>query len=175
MTKRKPATRRGQAMLEFTFVGIPIMFILISVFEISRGMWIYHTLANSVKAGVRYAIVHGRDCDENDNFCPTTVAQVAQVIQDAGVGLDVSTTSVTFSLGSGTTKTVVATCNLGVGGVGGCVGNNTRFPTAARREPITIDIVTPFRSAIGMFWPGAQTVRFGAFNLPASSSDNVQF
>ena len=27
----------GQALVEFTFVGIPIMFVLISVFEVSRG------------------------------------------------------------------------------------------------------------------------------------------
>lgn len=175
MTKRSASSlrRRGQTMLEFTFVGIPIMFLLISIFEISRGMWIYHTLAHSARAGVRYAIVHGQDCNENGNSCPATVAQVAQVIQNAGVGLDLSTTLVTYSLGSGAAKTVVAACHLD----GTCTtgSSSTLFPIAGRREPISIDIVTPFRSAIAMFWPGASPTSFGGFYLPAGSSDNVQF
>jgi TadE-like protein len=175
MTKPNPSRRQGQTMLEFTLVGIPVMFALISIFEISRGMWMYHTAANSVKAGVRYAIVHGRDCDQNNNNCPTTVSQVARVIQDAGVGLDIAATSVTFSLGSGALKTTVKTCNLGVGGTGGCVGDSTRFPTAGRGEPISIDMVTPFKSAIAMFWPGSRPTQFPGFNFPAGSSDNVQF
>ena len=177
MTRRNASTskRRGQSLLEFTLVGIPIMFVLISIFEISRGMWMYNTMAYAVKQGVRYASVHGRDCGQNGNSCTVTVAQVAQVIQDAGVGLDIAATSVSFSLGSGTNKAAVATCNLGVSGAGGCVGNGTIFPAAGRREPITIDIVTPFRSAIALFWPGAKTINFGAFTLPASSSDNVQY
>src|SRR5579871_5563504 len=54
--------RSGQSLIEFTLVGIPLIFVLISVFEISRGMWIYHTLAYSVKNGVRYASVHGINC-----------------------------------------------------------------------------------------------------------------
>jgi len=177
MTKRNASTsrRRGQTMLEFTLVGIPIMFTLISIFEISRGMWVYHTAANAVKAGVRYAVVHGRDCDQNGNTCPTTVSQVARVIQDAGVGLSVSDTSVTFSLGTGALKTTVKTCNLGVSGAGGCVGDATRFPTAGRGEPISIDLLTPFRSALAMFWPGSRPTQFSGFNFPAGSSDNIQF
>ena len=59
---KKRRSRAGQAMVEFTFVGIPLMFTLISIFEVSRGMWIYHTLAYSVKNGVRFASVHGINC-----------------------------------------------------------------------------------------------------------------
>ena len=64
--------RLGQSLVEFTFVGIPIIFILISVFEVSRGMWIYQTLAHSVKNGTRYASVHGINCVStsfNSNNC----------------------------------------------------------------------------------------------------------
>src|SRR5690242_13216787 len=49
----------GQSLVEFTFVGIPMIFVLIGTFEISRGMWMYHTLAHAVRDGVRYASVHG--------------------------------------------------------------------------------------------------------------------
>ena len=58
----RESKRRGQALVEFTFVGIPMIFILISVFEMSRGMWIYHTLTYAVKEGTRVAMVHGQDC-----------------------------------------------------------------------------------------------------------------
>ena len=37
---------RGTTLLEFTLVGIPLIFLLISTVEISRGMWQYHTLAH---------------------------------------------------------------------------------------------------------------------------------
>ena len=63
MNKRQ----RGQSLIEFTFVGIPVIFTLICIFEISRGMWIYGTLNHAVKEGVRYAIVHGINCSKNTN------------------------------------------------------------------------------------------------------------
>ena len=40
-----------------TLVGIPIIFTLICVFEISRGMWIYHTLAYAVNDAAARRIV----------------------------------------------------------------------------------------------------------------------
>jgi len=40
---------------------------------------------------------------------------------------------------------------------------------------IRIDIVTPFNSALAMFWPGSRPVSFSRMNLGASSSDVVQF
>src|SRR5438874_6963926 len=90
---------RGSAMLEMTLVGIPIIFILISIFEMSRGMWIYHTLAYAVKEGTRFAMVHGQNCwpltPSVTNSCKTMVADVAAVIKSAGIGLDPATTTLT--------------------------------------------------------------------------------
>jgi len=167
-------------MLEFTFVGIPMMFVLISIFEISRGMWVYHTLANSVKAGVRYAIVHGQDCGTNGNACQVQIKDIARKIQDAGVGLDTGDmkTLLTFNAGgTGNPPTFSATpvtCYLGAD----CLGNPTPWPpsTANQRGTlIAIDIVTPFRSALALFWPGARPANFSGFFFPASSSDTIQF
>jgi len=75
-------------MIEFTLVGIPMIFLLISIFEISRAMWNYHTLAFAIREGTRYAAVHGSGCsaDPRATPCQATVAQVAQRIQDAGIG-----------------------------------------------------------------------------------------
>src|ERR1700691_3435129 len=100
--------RRGATMVEMTLVGIPTIFILISIFEISRGIWMYETLANAAKAGVRYATVHGADCVTSGssgtfnefggiyNACTVTAGGVANVIKQNGVGLDLTGTTVKF-------------------------------------------------------------------------------
>ena len=43
--------QRGATTIEMTLVGIPIIFLLISTFEISRGMWMYNTAATAVREG----------------------------------------------------------------------------------------------------------------------------
>ena len=73
-------------MIEFVLVGIPIIFILISVFELARGMWLYHTAAYALREGARYAIVRGNNCNLYPNNCAVTVAQVASRIRDSAVG-----------------------------------------------------------------------------------------
>ena len=106
-TGRNQRKRLGQTLVEFTFVGIPIIFILISIFEVSRGMWIYHTLAYAAKVGARYASVHGINCIgntvntslQNPNNCAVNLGpasapsagaapSIAYMIRQAAVGLD---------------------------------------------------------------------------------------
>ena len=184
-TGRNRRKRLGQTLVEFTFVGIPIIFTLISIFEVSRGMWIYHTLAYSAKVGVRYASVHGINClsaTNNPNSCTVNMGPVAApsagalpsiayVIREAAVGLDPAKTTLTFIDASGTPFT----CTLANGS---CAGSS--WPTAdgtsnAVGQPIRIDITTPFNSAIAMLWPGAKVVRFASGTLGATSQDYVQF
>src|SRR5580692_423319 len=73
---------RGNATIEFTLVGIPLVFVLISTIEMARGMWIYHTLAYAVKEGTRYAVARGQN-----NPIPTTYQNVCNAIAQAGTGL----------------------------------------------------------------------------------------
>jgi len=156
------------------FVGIPTIFVLISVFEMARGMWIYHTLAYAIKEGTRFAAVHGQNCNHTvnpTNNCQVTVGQIATVIANAAVGLDpgqlqaVTMQSPTDSIGPATLKSLMTS-----------PGN---FPTgsgASGGNPITFTAQYPFQSAIAMFWPGAGSgMNFGTFNLPASSEETVQF
>jgi Flp pilus assembly protein TadG len=168
--------RFGSSTLEMTLVGIPLMFILISIFEIARGMWIYHSLAYAVKEGTRYAIVHGANCNPKvnpGNNCQVSVAQIAQVIQNAGAGLDPSVLQVEMQsinpaddTGSGVTLSSL-------------LNNNSVFPTDPgnfAQNPITFTAQYPFQSAISMFWPGKGSgMTFGTFNFPATSQENVQF
>ena len=112
-SRKNRRNRLGQSLVEFTFVGIPLIFVLISIFEVSRGMWMYHTLAYSVKVGVRFASVHGINCvktADNPNDCvvnmgpATTPGTIAYVIRQAAVGLDPTKTTITFNA-SGTIST----------------------------------------------------------------------
>jgi Flp pilus assembly protein TadG len=166
--KRKSA-RQGSSMLEFILVGIPIIFVLISTFELARGMWNYHTLAYAVKEGTRYASVHGVNCATSPNTCTVTIAQIAQKILDAGIGLPSTQLRLTFTYSGGTT-----TCTAN-----NCLTNNTVWPPAPGNvvgSDIQIAANLPFQSAISMFWPGAGGgTNFGTFNFPASSRDTVQF
>jgi Flp pilus assembly protein TadG len=166
--------RRGATTIEMTLIGIPIMFILISTFEISRGMWMYHTTAYAVKQGVRYAIVHGRDCDPNQpmqNNCLVTVAQVENVIEKAGVGLDQGRTKLTFISGGGT--------DVNAATMTACKNNNSTWPVAnGIGTLIEIDLVTPFYSMAALFWPGAKgagAATFAATAFAASSKERIQF
>jgi len=175
----------GQSLVEFTLVGIPLIFVLISVFEISRGMWMYHTLAYSVKAGVRYASVHGVNCTNNGNNCTVNMGpvadtcagnpSVADVIKCAAIGLDPTKTTIsfyTFTLNNA--KIPQGSCTLAKNS---CTA--TPFPPLGANRPgadrIEIDISTPFTSALAMLWPGAKPVSFATGNLGATSADGVQF
>ncbi len=182
--------RWGASTIEMTLVGIPIIFTLISIFEMSRGMWMYHTMAYAVKAGVRFASVHGINCiyapPGVTNNCPEYIANIAQQIQNNAVGLDPNNTLLTFNasgditscyLGSSSSSSISTPLGSGPG----CLSlTTTLWPPATSTEnavgkPIRIDIRTRFRSALAMFWPGSAPVSFAEADLGASSTDFVQF
>ena len=161
--------QKGNALIEFTLVGIPLMFTLISIFEISRGMWIYHTLAYAVTEGTRYAAVHGENCSASPNSCSKAISDVAGVIQYVGVGLLPDQLNLTFTSKAGSVPCILKDC----------LSNATPWPPAnanLRGMDVTISANYPFSSAIAMFWPGAgQGVVFPTFNLPATSTERIQF
>ncbi len=181
--------QRGATTIEMTLVGIPIIFILISIFEISRGMWMYNTASTAIREGVRMASVHGINCINNPpgvpNNCPRTANQIITVIRDGrdpvanlpigagAAGLNPTQTTVTFI-----SKTLRFDCLLDGTTGGNC--NSTWPPTAPAGEnsiktPIEIQIRTPFYSALSMFWPGSKPVSVATVNLFASSSDTIEF
>lgn len=166
---RLPRNReRGDALIEFTLAGIPLIFLLLSTFEMARGMWIYHTLTFAVKEGTRFAIVHGKNCTTAPNSCGVTIGQVAQRVRSAGPGLISSEWNMTFScLGS------TVNCRMDQ-----CVSDATAWPSAPGNTPgmdVTISSTYPYRSLITMFWGGHKVNTFGTFNLPASSKEKIQF
>jgi len=173
---RRNRSRAGATTVEMTLVGIPIIFVMISVFEMSRGMWMYHTTSHAAKVGVRYAIVHGADCANTPPFFNTCSVSMKDIVNNAirpaAVGLDLNQTQVTFCTVSCATGTT-STCHLS-----GTDCPTDAWPPTGANAPgntLEIDIITPFQSALGMFWPGSKPVSFALVNFGAKSSDLIQY
>jgi len=164
--------RGGNAMIEFVFVGIPLIFVLISIFEIARGMWLYHTLAHAVKEGARFTIVHGQNCWTAPNSCRVTVRDIVQRIQQQGTGLLPQELDIVLEA-----QNSKVTCSPDLVS-SGCWTNTNFWPFYPGNQPgldITINGRYPFRSAIAMFWPGTKPMQFGVFTFSASSRESIQF
>jgi Flp pilus assembly protein TadG len=163
--------RKGNSTIEFTLVGLPLLFALVSIFEMSRGMWIYHTLAYAVKEGTRYAVVHGQNCGIEPNHCQVRVMDIAQHVKDAGIGLDPNQLTITLTSSSRSP----VTCSP----LTSCLSNGDIWPDYPDNQAglsIGISARIPFRSAIAMFWPGGgKGVNFGEVWFPAASQETVQF
>jgi len=163
---------RGWTSIEFTLVGIPMMFILVSTFEVVRGMWTYHILAYSVKEGTRYASVHGYTCTQAPNTCAVTVAQVVQKVIDSGAGLISDQLNLTLVSNTGSISCRPAST---------CISptlDNTVWPQAPGNtagSPVEIHANYPFQSALSMIRPGAGSANFGLVNFTASSREAVQY
>ncbi|MDP2996751.1 MAG: TadE/TadG family type IV pilus assembly protein, partial [Bryobacterales bacterium] len=166
--------RKGSAMIEFTLVGIPMIFVLVSIFEMSRAMWVYHTLAYAVKDAVRFAVVHGKSC-ETAGGQATTVQQIAERVQWAGVGLLPDVLNLSLTTASGTVNCFPLASCLAIAGPPATPGNTARWPPEPgnmRGDTLVATGTYPFRSALSMFWPGAGPgMTFGTFTLRANSRE----
>jgi Flp pilus assembly protein TadG len=170
MTGAKRLRRRGSSLLEFTLVGIPMIFTLIGLFEITRGMWVYQSMAYAVREATRYATVHGSGC-ASPNTCQVTIGQITSVLRAAGPGFDPSAVTVTFTPASGSATT---------GTISTLLTNTTTWPPAtanATGESIQISVKYPFKTILAMFWPGAGRPLNDSqtFTLSASSTEGIQF
>jgi Flp pilus assembly protein TadG len=160
----KARRERGVALVEMSLISLPILLTLFGTFQMARGMWLYHTSAYAVREAVRFAIVHGQDCQYDPpavtNSCSKAKADIASVVQQAGVGLDPSHTMLTFCTGACASNPGV-TCALNA-----CDSTEAWPPVGSNDvgDPIEIDIQTPFTWGLGF-----------STNLKAASSDRIQF
>ena len=58
---RPSKASRGSALVEFALVTFLLMMVMLSTIEFERMLLVYTTVADSARAGARYAIVHGAD------------------------------------------------------------------------------------------------------------------
>jgi len=166
----------GNATIEFTLVAIPLMCVLISTFEIARGMWIYHTLAYAVKEGARYTAVRGQNSPNQiplggSGTSPTL--PLCSYITQQGPGLLPNQLTLSFTSFSGT---------LGPYTANNCPPTTIWPPTGTDAldnlpgQKIAITATYPFQSSILMFWPGAPGgFAFPSVTFPAQASEVMQF
>jgi len=182
--RNQAVSRRASSLLEFTFVGIPLMFVLVSIFEITRGMWMFNTLAHSVKEGVRLAVVHGNNCVVAPNNCPITAAQICQQMRNQGPGLDPARViAVTFESSS---RTMIypnlSDCELNQN----CSGCTTAYfpsrdpgPTiddgGSQGSRVEIRAKYRFDSALAFYWTGSRGFTFGRIYLPATAKERIRY
>ena len=156
----------GSTVIEFVLAGIPMFFVLLSMFELSRGLWTYHSLGYAVREGVRYASFHGKGCT-SPNTCSVTIGQITSVILTAGPGLDADQVNVTFTPASGSTSSGTITSQL---------TSTTVWPPSGANAPgqtVKIAVKYPFQTFLGILWK--QSVGQQTFYLAASSSEPIQF
>ncbi len=169
MTGRRQRRQRGSTMLEFVLVGIPLIFVLISLFEIARGMWTYQNIAYAIREATRYASMHGSGC-ASPNTCLITVGQIADYVQAAGPGIDpASTMTLTPAVGTAIS-----------GSITDLHSNTATWPPTSANTPgntVKISIKYQFRTILAIFWTGdgAPLNDSQTFTLPASSTETIQF
>jgi len=172
---RRRRNRRGSSLIEFSLVGIPIVFLLISIVDVSIGMFDYVTLAYAVKQGARFAVVRGQDCTNNGNTCGTTVGAIANRVAYTATGLPASMINMTLTTQSG----AATTCNP----LTSCTSSSTPWPPStpsgspdnAAGKTITIYAQFTCRTMFNMFWPGYRDDEGGPYVLPAQSTQTILF
>jgi Flp pilus assembly protein TadG len=98
---------QGNALVEFTFIAVMLVVVMLGIVEMGRMMLVYTTVANAARAGARYAIVHGADrtgSGANGPSGPGSTTQVKTVVNDfASAGLlNVSNLNITVNYPNGT-------------------------------------------------------------------------
>ncbi|MEO8128348.1 MAG: TadE/TadG family type IV pilus assembly protein, partial [Bryobacteraceae bacterium] len=157
--------QRGSVVVETALVFLPLILTLFSTLELTRGMWMYHTLTHAIKSGARFAVIHGQGCSDPSANCQVTVGDIATVIKQSGIGLDASQLRLTFSA-TGTSYSCATLAS--------CTSDQTRWPPQDHNIaglPITIEGAYAFQSVASVLWPG----NVPSFNCLGKATEVIQF
>ena len=166
--------KRGNATLEFTLVGLPLIFVLLSVASMCFEMYTLHTMQEAVEQGARYVVTHGSTCSLGSNSCGLTVGSVADQIAYAAPGIINSSLTVTLIPNSGTANQTI--CNP----VSRCHGNSSPWPPSSNGDnnpgnDIKIAADFSYTSPIAMVWTGSGSTQFGSVTFHAISRQRLMF
>jgi len=165
MSHSRKNTERGSVVVETALIFLPLVLTLFSTIEIVRGMWMYHTLTNAIKSGTRFAMVHGQDCAEASSNCRVTIADIAAVIKQSGIGLDSSQLQLTLTADGSTYSCAT---------LASCVSDPTQWPPAGHNAaglPLTIEGSYSFQSVASILWPG----QVPSFTCLGKATEVIQF
>lgn len=159
-------SRSGNTLIEFSLLGIPIVFITMTIVSVSIAMWQFHCLAYASEASAAYASVHGATCAQNGNSCSITIGNMATYFASQAIALPQSQVTVKFKDGSGTT-----TCNP----LNSCTSSSTQFPLASYNSvgtDVTVTATYTLKNPIGMLWPSTSARNF---TVGATSRQRILF
>jgi Flp pilus assembly protein TadG len=166
MRKRHSNEKGGSTLIEFVFVGVPLIFLLVSILAMGQVMWNYHSVNYAINSAARYVIVRGKNCGS----C-ATVSGIANYIKSQGIGLSDSSFNVTLTSASGS----AVTCNP----LNTCYSNNSAWPSPPDNAPgsdVSISGKYTAKTPLSMFWPHAGKPQgFGGIYLVASSKQIIQY
>lgn len=119
---------RGSTMLEFAFVLLPLLAVVLGSIEFDRMLLAYTSLGNAARAGLRYAIVHGQYADGAINA--TTTNNIGQRIQSfSSLGMiDTSGMTITESCTNGTGPYIHICYEDGTNAIGSRVSVKVSYP-----------------------------------------------
>src|SRR6185295_19930804 len=135
--------QRGSAIVEFVLVGIPMMFVWISVVQMALGMWHYHTIQYAVKTTGQYIAHHGSGYVSAGNTAKT-IGAAATVLASSAIGIPESNVTVTWTSGATTVTGILSACKT----------DSTTWPPTVNSGPgqeFTVKADWIFRSAISMY------------------------
>ena len=163
--------RRGSTLVEFTMLGIPVIFLFTSVMTASVDMWQFFTLSYAVAQTARAAALHGISCTQNSNACQITRANLATFFQSEAIALDTASTTMVLNDGSG-----AITCNP----VTSCPSSSLVFPSSGHNSvgtnSVTVSATYALTNPIFMFWPGSTGgVASHSFTVGATSTQQILF
>ena len=170
MFNRRNRGQRGNAMIEFTLLGIPTVFILVSIISVSIDMWEYQNLAWATDQTARYATMHGVTCTENGNSCTIKIQNLANYFISTASALNSGSVSVSFTDGSG----IATACNP----VSSCTSNATTFPGSSYNSvgsDVKVAATYNLSNPIALFWPGGGSVSASNFTVGATSRQRIEF
>lgn len=174
---------RGNANVEFALCAIFMVFLLISIFDMARGLWIQHTLTEAVRDAARFAIVRGAGYVYPPDGGPLagqplpggTLKDVRKVAIEEAVGLVPSQMELIFDISgdSGLVKRV--TCNPA--DTLACTNGNLDDPWPAVSPGLEVAVTAhyPYNSMVVMYFPGGKGINFGKYVLGSTARERIVF
>ena len=161
--------QRGIALIEFTIVGIPVIFLTTSIIDMSLESWNFHSMVYAIEVADRYACAHGKTCSKGGNTCTIKVQDVASMISHQALGLDPSSMNVILTTNSATTNCFP---------LNACFSNTTQFPSTTDNNvglDIKISATYTMHNPVSMLWFGSAGTSIGSFTVGATTRQNIVY
>jgi Flp pilus assembly protein TadG len=165
--RRHAGNRRGNSLLEFTLCAVPLLFAVLSLAQMSMGMWYYHSIAAAVKVTARTATTRGKYAAAAGRVL--SVGDTARLLARNAIGLAPEKLNARFQ-----SNTTTLDCNP----VSTCYANAGNWISLSGNDigtDVTVTASYPFTAPIPMWVPQAGGVQFGTVTFQARSKQIVVF